>query len=114
MGAPECTTTCSGDERFTKFHARNSYTIQGPRHMQKELVQHGPIQIAFKVYRSFMSYKKGIYHKLKQETSPEGGHAVKLVGYGVEDDQKYWTGLTAGTPIGAKRASSGSGVATTS
>jgi len=89
--APQCTTTCSDEESFTRFKAQSSYAIKGPKHMQKELVQHGPIQIAFMVYRSFMSYRGGIYHKLKSETEPEGGHAVKIVGYGVEHGKKYWT-----------------------
>jgi len=88
---PKCTTTCSDQESFTRTKAQNSYAIKGPKHMQKEIVQHGPIQVGFMVYRSFMTYKSGVYHKLKKEKSPEGGHAVKIVGYGTDNGVKYWT-----------------------
>merc|ERR1711948_169782 len=51
------------------------------------------IQVGFLVYRSFMLYKSGIYHKHPKEPE-EGGHAVKIVGWGVEGHgkfSKYWT-----------------------
>jgi len=89
--APACSSTCSDSESFTKYKAQNSYAIKGPIHMAKEIVQHGPIQIGFMVYSSFMSYKSGVYHKLKSEKSPEGGHAVKIIGFGIEGGKKYWT-----------------------
>merc|ERR1712078_454702 len=50
----------------------------------------GPIQVAFKVYKSFMSYKTGVYSKHIWELVPEGGHAVKVVGWGTEDGTDYW------------------------
>jgi len=88
---PKCPLACAGQEEFKRYKAQNSYAIKGPVHMQKEIVQHGPIQVGFMVYGSFMNYQSGIYHKLKSETQPEGGHAVKIVGYGVENGKKYWT-----------------------
>merc|ERR1712151_828669 len=89
---PECPTTCSNQEdEFQKYKAQNSYTIKGAEHMQKDIFEHGPIQVGFYVYSSFYRYHSGIYHKLKHETKPEGAHAVKIVGYGVENGRKYWT-----------------------
>merc|ERR1711920_502291 len=58
--------------------------------MQKEIMTNGPIQVAFKVYKSFMSYKSGVYSKHIYELIPEGGHAVKIVGWGKDDGQDYW------------------------
>jgi len=58
--------------------------------MQKDLVQNGPIQVGFLVYPSFMSYRSGIYHKHNGEQA-EGGHAVKIVGWGVDGKTKYWS-----------------------
>jgi len=53
-------------------------------------MQNGPIQVGFIVYRSFMSYQSGIYHK-HEEDQQEGGHAVKIVGWGKQQKTKYWT-----------------------
>ena len=50
----------------------------------------GPIQVAFSVYKSFMSYKYGVYKKKWYEVIPEGGHAVRLLGFGTENKQDYW------------------------
>jgi len=52
-------------------------------------MQNGPVQVAFVVYPSFMSYKSGVYHMHKGEEA-EGGHAVKIVGWGKEGEHKYW------------------------
>jgi len=35
-----------------------------------------------------MSYSSGIYHHTTGGF--EGGHAVKLIGYGEEDGEKFW------------------------
>merc|ERR1712099_202645 len=37
-----------------------------------------------------MSYHSGVYNKHSWEREPEGGHAVKMVGWGVEDGTDYW------------------------
>ena len=58
--------------------------------MQKEIMTNGPIQVAFMVYKSFMSYKSGVYSKHFWELLPEGGHAVKIVGWGTESGTDYW------------------------
>jgi len=58
--------------------------------MQKDMMTNGPIQVAFKVYKSFMSYKSGVYSKHFWELTPEGGHAVKMVGWGTENGADYW------------------------
>jgi cathepsin B len=36
-----------------------------------------------------MSYKSGVYHKRLLDVA-EGGHAIKIVGWGVEPPQKKW------------------------
>jgi len=53
-----------------------------------ELLKNGPIVAAFNVYRDFYSYKTGIYQYKVGDYL--GGHAVRIVGYGVEDNVKYW------------------------
>jgi len=56
--------------------------------MMAEISTKGPIEVAFTVYEDFLAYKSGVYsHKTG---SALGGHAVKAIGYGVENGAKYW------------------------
>jgi len=88
--APACATKCADSESFTRQKASSAYPISGVANMQKEIMTHGPIQVAFLVYKSFMSYKSGVYTKHFWELLPEGGHAVKMVGWGTESGTDYW------------------------
>jgi len=90
--APPCSQKCADGESWSssKVKASSSYAINGVGHMQQELMTKGPIQVGFMVYGSFMSYRSGVYQKLPDETMPEGGHAVKIIGWGVEGGQDYW------------------------
>jgi len=88
--APACETKCVDGESFTKTKAKTGYAIKGVTNMQKEIMTNGPIQVAFTVYKSFMSYKSGVYQKHWYELLPEGGHAVKIVGWGNEAGTDYW------------------------
>merc|ERR1712156_1001045 len=88
--APTCPSRCQNSDPFFRFKARNSYAISGVANMQKEIMTNGPVQVAFKVYKSFMSYKTGVYQKHWYEVIPEGGHAVKVVGWGSDNGVDYW------------------------
>jgi len=56
--------------------------------IMSEIINNGPVQTGFSVYQDFINYKSGVY----QHTTGSflGGHAVKIVGYGVENGVKYW------------------------
>eukprot|EP00325_Prymnesiales_sp_UTEX-LB-985_P020522 CAMPEP_0174730410 /NCGR_PEP_ID=MMETSP1094-20130205/55546_1 /TAXON_ID=156173 /ORGANISM="Chrysochromulina brevifilum, Strain UTEX LB 985" /LENGTH=300 /DNA_ID=CAMNT_0015932671 /DNA_START=95 /DNA_END=997 /DNA_ORIENTATION=+ len=89
--APTCPKKCADSESWSaKQKASSAYAVTGVTNIQKELMTNGPVQVAFKVYKSFMSYKTGVYKKHWYEVIPEGGHAVKLVGWGTEDGNDYW------------------------
>jgi len=87
---PACRSTCADSESFKKQNAASQYAISGVGNMQKDIMTHGPIQVAFMVYKSFMSYKSGVYTKKPFEFIPEGGHAVKIIGWGTESGTDYW------------------------
>ena len=54
----------------------------------QDLYEYGSVTAAFTVYEDFVSYKSGVYeHKTGRAL---GGHAIKIVGYGVEDGTDYW------------------------
>ena len=56
--------------------------------IQLEIIANGPVVTAFTVYKDFMSYKSGIYKRNSNDVV--GGHAVKIVGWGVEGGVNYW------------------------
>lgn len=88
--APACATSCADGSAWVKQKASSAYSITGVSNVQKELQTHGPVQTAFYVYSSFMSYSSGVYSKHWYEYSPEGGHAVKFMGWGTESSTDYW------------------------
>lgn len=90
---PKCTQKCLGNTTISyeddKHYGKYSYRVSSdPIAIQTEIMQHGPVEAAFTVYADFPTYKSGVY----QHTTGEalGGHAVKMIGWGVEDDVPYW------------------------
>jgi len=63
-------------------------SASGPAAIKQFMMEGGPCEVAFTVYTDFENYDSGIY---KHESgSFAGGHAVKMVGWGVENGQEYW------------------------
>jgi len=90
---PECIERClptythmwSQDKMFGATHE----LFVGEEQMQEELMKNGSIESMMVVYDDLYAYKSGIY---KHTTgSMSAAHAVKIVGWGVEDGVKYWT-----------------------
>ena len=87
----KCSTKCHDGSTPKFYHADRTYHITGGVHeIQADLMAHGPIQVAFTVYQDFLSYSGGVYHHVSG--SMLGGHAVKLIGWGVSESQNmpYW------------------------
>jgi cathepsin B len=66
----------------------STVTVSGEKAMQQAIMAGGPMEVAFSVYSDFENYVSGIYHHVSGSLA--GGHAVKVVGWGVENDVKYW------------------------
>ncbi|XP_029341239.1 cathepsin B-16A isoform X3 [Acyrthosiphon pisum] len=87
-----CTRMCYGnqdldyndDHRFTRDYYYLTYGS-----IQKDVMNYGPIEASFDVYDDFYSYKSGVYQRTPNATKL-GGHAVKLIGWGVEEGIPYW------------------------
>jgi cathepsin B len=96
QSSPQGPTTCDKDAKapHDKFdsdkYAFTGDTIapSGESAIQQALVEGGPLEVAFTVYSDFENYAGGIYQQKTGE--PVGGHAVRLVGWGVENGVKYW------------------------
>lgn len=86
----KCVTSCKDGETFTKYKAASYGRLGSVADMKKEIMTNGPIQAGFMVYKSFMSYKSGVYTKKWYEFIPLGAHAIKIVGWGTENGTAYW------------------------
>ena len=87
---PACTAKCVNDAPFKKYKCAKGSVVHldDPELIKSALVEGGPLATRFDVYADFFQYKSGIYKHVTGGRS--GGHAVKLVGYGVENGTSYW------------------------
>ena len=63
--------------------------IRSINELKEDILTYGPIETGFYVYDDFMNYKSGIYKRTKGSVL-KGGHAVKIIGWGKEEDTEYW------------------------
>jgi cathepsin B len=90
--SPQCSYGCS-EKKFngsynTKGRATDSYSLNGVKQIQTDLMKKGPLYVAFTVYADFQTYKSGVYKHTTGESL--GGHAVELIGWGTESGTDYW------------------------
>jgi len=87
--ADKCDAKWTGPQWVSDFHkGKTAYSAQGEANIMAEITSNGPVETAFTVYADFLTYRSGVYH---HTTGDElGGHAVKIMGWGVESGQKYW------------------------
>jgi cathepsin B len=89
---PKCPNgVCSNSTlKYKKYKAaeKQSGPLTCARQIKKELLESGPVQTGFIVYEDFMHYKGGIYEMTHGEEM--GGHAVKIVGWGKENNTEFW------------------------
>ncbi|XP_050437997.1 cathepsin B-like isoform X7 [Adelges cooleyi] len=87
-----CTKKCYGNTTID-YKEDHRYTINAyflrPDSIQEEVLVYGPVEASFKVYDDFINYKSGVYVKSANATYL-GGHSVKLIGWGVENETPYW------------------------
>ncbi|KAE8605451.1 hypothetical protein XENTR_v10015145 [Xenopus tropicalis] len=72
-----------------KHFGATSYGVpSSEKEIMAEIYKNGPVEGAFLVYADFPMYKSGVY---QHETGEElGGHAIKILGWGVENGTPYW------------------------
>jgi cathepsin B len=90
---PSCSSQCESGypKTFTadKHFGKTAYSVSSNvADIQTEIYTNGPVEGAFTVYEDFLAYKTGVYiHKTGQAL---GGHAIKILGWGVESNVAYW------------------------
>jgi cathepsin B len=58
--------------------------------IKREILKNGPVIGYIPIYRDFLVYKGGIYNVLEGTSKFQGGHAVKIIGWGNSDGTDYW------------------------
>ena len=93
--SPLCNDTAQSKPVY--YRARNAYSVFVPfdyaatvRAIQQEIMARGPVEAAFYVMSDFYEYSGGVYHRTRG-AQYEGGHAVKIIGWGEENGTPYWT-----------------------
>ena len=87
------------------YHAKNAYTTEEDYNQENfydivsviidQLITYGPVESGFTVYSDFYNLRtnsncKNIIYKTDENAEKTGGHAVVIVGYGVENNRYYW------------------------
>jgi len=90
---PTCQHYCvdgyQGDFTKDKHFGQEAYRLPSREHdIMHEIHKNGPVEGAFIVYEDFPTYKSGVYSHHTGEAL--GGHAIRVLGWGVENGEKYW------------------------
>ncbi|XP_070534323.1 cathepsin B-like [Ptychodera flava] len=90
---PKCVKSCEEGYNVTyendKHFGSTSYAVSSDvNQIMTEIYKNGPVEAAFTVYADFPSYKSGVYQHESGEAL--GGHAIKILGWGTEDNTPYW------------------------
>jgi len=93
--SPNCPSKCT-NKTWTgpawgqdRHRGKSSYSVStDAKQIQAEIMKNGPVEAAFDVYEDFLTYKSGVYqHKTGEMV---GGHAIKILGWGVDGGAPYW------------------------
>lgn len=92
--APKCNPNCTNPNGYPLTYANDKFKPtgivlgKGEQQMIAALNNGGSISAAYNVFEDFYAYKSGVYFYKTGKLL--GGHAVRIIGYGVENGVKYW------------------------
>ena len=92
---PQCRSTCSNvgyanTYSNDKVKANSSFHIKPyPLNLvQTELMTYGSVSTVITVFQDFLTYKSGVYKHV--QGWEVGSHAIIILGWGIENGEKYW------------------------
>jgi len=90
---PACVHVCEKgynvSYRNDKHFGAKAYGISSDvTQIQTEIMKNGPVEADFTVYADFPTYKSGVYQRHSDQVL--GGHAIRILGWGVEKNLPYW------------------------
>ncbi|XKL63622.1 hypothetical protein PGB90_005986 [Kerria lacca] len=90
--APKCKLHCynrkyASNYKKDRIKSKSYYNVD-PCSAMNEIYKNGPIVAIFSVFEDFYTYKSGVYRYTTGKHV--GWHAVRVVGWGVENEIPYW------------------------
>jgi len=88
---PKCPNKCVDGETWkgSKHFGQSAYSISSKvDQIATEILTNGPVEASFEVYEDFVNYKSGVYKHTTGKLL--GGHAIKIIGWGVLNGEDYW------------------------
>lgn len=79
---------CFVPDEYKVYGTEEYGNVKGEANMMQEIYQRGPIACGIAVPDSLEEYTGGIYCDTTGDKNLV--HAISIVGYGVENGQKYW------------------------
>jgi len=90
---PDCVAKCQDSYKNSyesdKIKGLDSYSITGIQNIQREIMTKGPVEATFNVWKDWLVYKSGVYRR-QWAVVLLGLHAIKIIGWGVENGDPYW------------------------
>jgi len=118
QGAPAYTAVqskCPGAAQVPKWFGNGPYSVissssssasDQKADMQREIMVNGPVAAAIIVYNDFQTWwtssaSSGIYKPANtNQSNIDGGHAIKIIGWGEQDGSPYWLIQNSWGPTG--------------
>jgi cathepsin B len=88
---PICSQTCQNGKTVKEdlTFATTAYFVgYNEQSIMSDIYQNGSVEAVFSVYEDLYNYKSGVYQYVTGMYL--GGHAIKIIGWGVENGVKYW------------------------
>eukprot|EP01027_Heterolobosea_sp_BB2_P008306 GEZU01012330.1.p2 GENE.GEZU01012330.1~~GEZU01012330.1.p2 ORF type:complete len:314 (+),score=93.79 GEZU01012330.1:119-1060(+) len=89
----KCPSSCTNGSKMTLYKVKPGSLVQPTTvaAIQNLIMTSGPVEAAFSVYQDFYNYKSGVYRHVTGSLA--GGHAIKIIGWGVDSASglPYWT-----------------------
>lgn len=86
-----CSMNCDSDNiKFNKYYAGKLKFMEDEISIKKEIMKNGPVTSMMLIYNDYYNYISGIYNHSGSLDDYLGFHAISIIGWGVEDNVKYW------------------------
>ena len=85
----KCPATCTGTGSYNRTFCKKgtSLLLYGIDRIKNEIYQRGPVASSMIVWSDLTNYRSGVYKQTSG--TKQGGHAILLIGWGVEDTTNY-------------------------